>query len=169
MRRTKQRLREVSRLAPRQRLVRTQFTLWGSNLEHDSTEVIPTILWIVLGIYMFWLFGFLFLALDNAAIKATGIYLAIEIFRGLVGGLVPIVGAYGIGSDKIWMRWYIPLSFALLAIALAVHAEIPDGLYDWKILLATALFIVLSVLMIFSPVVRTYYRNLKTNRDEMRH
>ena len=161
--RDKSGIRASSEMLANQRVVRTRFTLWGSNLEADSSEMLPTILWVVLGIYVAWFATFLVFSLDNSPIKGEGHVHYLGVFRAIVGGAVPIVGAYIVGSDKSWGQWYVPLSFFLLFLA----ALSRDSFYvieiDWPLVAALGLFVVISTLVLLSPVCQQFYREVRAN------
>ncbi len=150
----------------RQRTVRTRFTMWGANLEQDTSEVLPGVLWFVLGIYILWFGVFLFFAIDNKAIDAVGLAHALVLFRAFVGGVVPILGAYLVGSDKPAGQWYVPLSFALLFLVVLSRGDFEDFVIDWMLIASAALFLFVTVFVVFSPAARAFYRNVRENRVE---
>ena len=149
-----------------QRVVRTRFTLWGSNLEADTSEMLPAILWVVLGIYVAWFATFLVFALDNSPIKGEGLAYFLGVFRALVGGVVPVAGAYIVGSDKSWGQWYIPLSFLLLFVAALSRESFHAIVIDWALVTSLALFVVISGLVVFSPVCRNFYGEVRANERQ---
>ncbi len=148
----------------RQRTVRTRFPLWGSNLEQDTSEVLPGVLWFVLGIYIAWFAMFLVSAINNEPITEEGFAHTLVIFRTVVGGVVPIVGAYIVGSDKPSGQWYVPLSFALLFLATLSRGDFRFYVIDWMLVATAILFVFVTVLVVFSPAARSFYRNVRDNR-----
>lgn len=148
----------------RQRTVRTRFPLWGSNLEQDTSEVLPGVLWFVLGIYIAWFAMFLVSAINNEPITEVGFAHTLVIFRAVVGGVVPILGAYVVGSDKPAGQWYVPLSFALLFLATLSRRDFRFFVIDWMLVTTAIFFVFVSVLIVFSPAARSFYRNVRDNQ-----
>ena len=144
-----------------QRPIRARYRLFGSDLEAGTTAFIPTGLWLILGIYVAWFGVFLVLAVDNKPISAKGMELALVIFRAIVGGIVPLIGAYGIATDKFWTRWFIPVSFVLPIIATASRATQGYDPYGTATLITLATFIVVVGILFISPGVRSYYEALR--------
>lgn len=148
----------------RQRTVRTRFPMWGSNLEQDTSEILPGVLWIVLGIYIAWFAMFLVGAINNEPITAEGFAHTLVIFRTVVGGVVPILGAYIVGSDKPAGQWYVPLSFALLFLATLSRGDFEYFVVDWMLIATGLLFVIVTTLVVFSPASRAFYRNVRENQ-----
>ncbi len=168
IKRDKSGLKASQSMFDRQRNVRTRYPLWGSNLEQDTTEVLPGVLWFVLGMYIGWFALFLVQAIDNKPIKAEGLYHGLIVFRAIVGGVVPILGAYIVGSDKSWGQWFVPLSFFLLFLASASRAYFNNASMDWTVVATGVLFSAVSALVIFSPITRQFYRGVRENECELR-
>lgn len=138
--------------------------MWGGNLEQDTSEVLPGVLWFVLGIYILWFGVFLFGAINNEAIDALGLAHALVVFRAFVGGVVPILGAYLVGSDKPAGQWYVPLSFGLLFLAILARGDFAYFVVDWMLIVSAILFLLVTVFVVFSPAARAFYRNVRENR-----
>ncbi|MDJ0941032.1 MAG: hypothetical protein QNJ00_14825 [Woeseiaceae bacterium] len=161
--RDKSGIRASSDMLANQRVVRTRFTLWGSNLEADTSEMLPAILWVVLGIYVAWFATFLVFTLDNGPIRGERHVYYLGVFRAIVAGVVPVVGAYIVGSDKSWGQWYVPLSFFLLFVAALSRDSFYVIMIDWILVATLGLFIVISALVLLSPVCQTFYAEVREN------
>lgn len=161
-------IRTSSRMLEQQRTLRSRFTLWGSNLEQDTSETLPTVLWVVLGIYVLWFGLFLMFALENSGLRTDMPEFLLDLFRALVWGVVPVVGAYVIGSDRSWGQWYVPLSFAFLVIAVMARNDFASITTDWKLVGAVILWLVVSILMLVSPACRQFYAGVRHNESALR-
>lgn len=126
--------------------------------------MLPGVLWVVLGVYILWFGVFLFIAIDNEPIDATGFAHTLVLFRAFVGGIVPILGAYLVGSDKPAGQWYVPLSFALLFLAALSRGDFEYIVVDWILIASAVLFVLVTVFVAFSPAARTFYRNVRENQ-----
>ena len=144
-----------------QRPIRARFRLFGSNLEAGTTALIPAGLWLILGVYVAWFGVFLVLAVDNKAITAKEIELALVIFRTIVGGIIPLIGAYGIATDKLWTRWFIPVSFVLPILAVASRATLGYDVFGTATLITSAVFVLVVGILLVSPGVGAYYEALR--------
>ena len=143
--------------------MRSSHGTWGADLDHDASEIVPAELWGVFGVYLVWLFVFLFLAIDNKAITAEGADNAWIVYRALVGGVVPVLGAYAITSDKSWGQWYLPVSFGLLVVAAASIYFREGREIDALIVISPILFILVTAIVFVSPTVRKFYAAIRFN------
>ena len=95
-----------------------------------------------------------------------GIAHKLVLFRAFVGGIVPILGAYLVGSDKPAGQWYVPLSFALLLLAALSRGDFEYFVIDWLLIACAVLFVLVTVFVAFSPASRAFYRNVRENQLE---